>query len=149
MVQGVFDDLNPETRSRWAYSDTKLWDPERNTREFLAAMPLWRDHGLLAFTINLQGGSPQGYSKGRQIWHNSAITAEGDLCPEYLDRLDRKDTHRALNRDDIVDRVRQSCTERKLLSHGQIDPSMAGLGTNVRSAAFACPFITAGSSASG
>jgi hypothetical protein len=51
MVQGIFDDLNPETRSRWAYPDTKLWDPERNTREFLAAMPLWRDHGLLAFTI--------------------------------------------------------------------------------------------------
>ena len=89
MVQGIFDDLNPETRSRWAYPDTKLWDPERNTREFLAAMPLWRDHGLLAFTINLQGGSPQGYSKGRQTWHNSAITALGDLRPEYLDRLAR------------------------------------------------------------
>ena len=89
MVQGIFDDLNPETRSRWAYPDTKLWDPERNTREFLAAMPLWRDHGLLAFTINLQGGSPQGYSKGRQPWHNSAITALGDLRPEYLDRLAR------------------------------------------------------------
>ena len=26
-------------------------------------MPEWRRHGLLAFTINLQGGSPQGYSK--------------------------------------------------------------------------------------
>ena len=72
MVQGIFDDLNPETRARWAYPDTGRWDPERNTREFVAAMPAWRDHGLLAFTINLQGGSPEGYSKG-QPWHNSAL----------------------------------------------------------------------------
>jgi hypothetical protein len=89
MVQGIFDDLNPETRSRWAYPDTGRWDPERNTREFLAAMPEWRRHGLLAFTINLQGGSPQGYSVGRQPWHNSAITPTGTLRPDYLDRLGR------------------------------------------------------------
>ena len=89
MVQGIFDDLNPETRPMWAYPDTGRWDPERNTREFLAAMPEWRRHGLLAFTLNLQGGSPQGYSKGRQPWHNSAITAEGELRPEYLGRLER------------------------------------------------------------
>src|SRR4051794_8908899 len=89
MVQGIFDDLNPETRATWAYPDTGRWDPERNTREFLAAMPEWRRHGLLAFTINLQGGSPQGYSKGRQPWHNSAITARGELRPEFMDRLGR------------------------------------------------------------
>jgi len=82
MVQGIFDDLNPETRSRLGLPPIpSCGTPERNTREFLAAMPLWRDHGLLAFTINLQGGSPQGYSKGRQTWHNSAITAECDLRP--------------------------------------------------------------------
>jgi len=89
MVQGIFDDLNPETRARWAYPDTGRWDPERNTREFLAAMPDWRRHGLLAFTVNLQGGSPQGYSKGRQPWHNSAITPKGDLRPEFMGRLGR------------------------------------------------------------
>ena len=61
MVQGIFDDLNPETRSRWAYPDTGRWDPERNTREFLAAMPEWRRHGLLCVVVNLQGGSPRGY----------------------------------------------------------------------------------------
>ena len=87
MVQGIFDDLNPETRTRWAYPDTGEWDPDRNTREFLDAMPSWREHGLLAFTINLQGGSPQGYSKGRQPWHNSALTPSGDLRPEYMNRL--------------------------------------------------------------
>ncbi len=50
MVQGIFDDLNPETVSRFAYPDTGKWDAERNTREFIAAMPEWRRHGLLAFT---------------------------------------------------------------------------------------------------
>jgi hypothetical protein len=88
MVQGIFDDLNPETRAKWAYPDTGKWDCERNVREFLGAMPEWRRHGLLAFTINLQGGSPEGYSKG-QPWHNSAITAEGALRPDYMRRLER------------------------------------------------------------
>jgi len=63
MVQATFDDLNPQTRERWAYPDTKTWDTDRNLKEFLAAMPEWREHGLLAITVNLQGGSPQGYSK--------------------------------------------------------------------------------------
>ncbi|WP_266367186.1 hypothetical protein [Tellurirhabdus rosea] len=88
MVQGIFDDQNPETRSQWAYPDTKTWDPERNTREFIAAMPAWKEHGMLAFTINLQGGSPQGYSKA-QPWHNSAIEADGSLRPDYMARLKR------------------------------------------------------------
>jgi hypothetical protein len=88
MVQGIFDDLNPETRKLWVYPDTKRWDPERNTREFLAAMPSWRKHGLLGFTINLQGGSPQGYSQD-QPWHNSAFGPDGSLRPDYLGRLER------------------------------------------------------------
>ena len=49
MVQGIFDDRNPDTRGRWNYPDGP-WDPERNTREFIAAMPLWKAKGLLAFT---------------------------------------------------------------------------------------------------
>jgi len=88
MVQATFDDLNPETRNRWSYPDTSTWDADRNTRELLAAMPAWRRHGLMAITANLQGGSPQGYSKD-QPWHNSAFTASGDLRPEYLSRLER------------------------------------------------------------
>jgi hypothetical protein len=88
LVQGIFDDLNHDTRSRWAYPDTGRWDAERNTREFLAAMPEWRRHGLLAFTLNLQGGSPQGYSQD-QPWHNSAFEANGSLRRSYLNRLAR------------------------------------------------------------
>jgi len=87
MVQGIFDDLNPQTVDRWKYPDTGKWDAGRNTREFVAAMPEWRKHGLLAFTINLQGGSPQGYSQA-QPWHNSAISENGGLRPDYMARLE-------------------------------------------------------------
>ena len=88
MVQGIFDDLNPETASQWAYPDTGKWDPERNTNEFIAAMPEWRSRGLLAFTLNLQGGSPYGYSK-QQPWENSAFDSDGALRPAYTARLER------------------------------------------------------------
>jgi hypothetical protein len=88
MVQATFHDLNAETRSRWSYPDGQSWDAERNTREFVAAMPEWRRHGLLAITVNLQGGSPQGYSK-EQPWHNSAFTAAGELRSDYLSRMER------------------------------------------------------------
>lgn len=88
LVQGIFDDRNTNTVSKWAYPDTGKWDAERNTREFLAAMPEWRRHGLLAFTLNLQGGSPQGYSR-EQPWHNSAFEADGSLRADYLARLER------------------------------------------------------------
>jgi hypothetical protein len=87
-VQAIFDDLNAETRAKWAYPDTGKWDPERNTREFVAALPEWRRHGLLAITVNLQGGSPEGYSKG-QPWENTAIDPDGNLRPAYMNRLSR------------------------------------------------------------
>jgi len=89
VVQGTFDDLNPETRDFWKYPDTGRWDPDRNTSEFIAAMADWRAHGLLGFTINLQGGMPKVSTETAQPWHNSAITPEGELRPEYLTRLDR------------------------------------------------------------
>lgn len=88
MVQGIFDDLNPATAAQWAYPDTAVWDAERNTEEFIAAMPDWRRHGLLAFTLNLQGGSPYGYSKD-QPWVNSAFDPSGELRPAYTARLER------------------------------------------------------------
>jgi len=93
MVQGIFDDLNPVTRSMWDYPATAPngagpWDPDRNTDEFVAAMASWRASGLLGFTINLQGGSPQGYSKA-QPWHNSAFTASGSLREATMERLRR------------------------------------------------------------
>ncbi|MEX2186786.1 MAG: cellulase family glycosylhydrolase [Pirellulales bacterium] len=88
MVQATFDDRNPDTRDRWAYPDTKSWDADRNTREFVDQMPTWRKHGLLAVTVNLQGGSPEGYSKS-QPWHNSALNADGTLDAKYMARMEK------------------------------------------------------------
>jgi hypothetical protein len=88
LVQGIFDDLNVETRSMWDYPDG-AWDPDRNTQEFIAAMPTWRSHGLLSFTINLQGGSPRGYYKGQHTWENSAFAPDGSLREDHLSRLEK------------------------------------------------------------
>ena len=88
VVQGIFDDRNTNTVSRWAYPDTGTWDAERNTREFIAAMPEWRRHGLLGFTINLQGGMPVNGANS-QPWHNSAFETDGSLRADYFARLER------------------------------------------------------------
>jgi hypothetical protein len=88
MVQGIFDDLNPETVSKWKYPDTGVWSAERNTSEFIAFMGEWRKHGLLAFTINFQGGSPEGYS-ANQPWENNAFEADGTLRPAFAGRMER------------------------------------------------------------
>jgi len=85
LVQGIFDDLNPQTRHQWAYPDGP-WDADRNTAEFLAAMPAWRAAGVLSFTLNLQGGNPRGYGRD-QPWHNSAFAADGALRDDYTARL--------------------------------------------------------------
>jgi hypothetical protein len=88
MVQGVFDDANPETVGRWKYPDTGKWDADRNTSEFIAAMAEWKRQGLLAFTINFQGGSPEGYSKN-QVWDNNAYLEDGSIKPAYAARMKR------------------------------------------------------------
>jgi len=99
MVQATFDDLNPETRPGWAYPDSSVWDAERNANEFLAMLPEYRRHGLLAVTLNRQGGNPEGYGR-LQPWLNSGFTAEGQLRPAYLNRL-----RRILNRLDALGMV--------------------------------------------
>jgi iduronate 2-sulfatase len=88
LVNATFDDLNPETVTRWAYPDTKKWDTERNVSEFIAAMPEMKAHGVLGITLNFQGGSPEGYSKG-QPWENHPFNADGTLRPAFTDRMKR------------------------------------------------------------
>jgi hypothetical protein len=88
MVQSTFDDHNPETVKNWVYPDTQVWDADRNTREFIQAMPEWYRHGLLAVTVNLQGGSPFGYSNS-QPWINSAIMPDGSLRGTDMARLEQ------------------------------------------------------------
>ncbi|MDX1900516.1 MAG: cellulase family glycosylhydrolase [Gammaproteobacteria bacterium] len=90
MIQAIFDDSNPTTVSKWVYPDTKKWDPNRNTQEFINAIPTYRQYGLLAVTVGLQGGGPiAGQFGANQAWTNSAIKADGSLDPVYLARLDK------------------------------------------------------------
>ena len=113
MANAMFDDANPVTRHLWAYPDSGEWDPDRNVSEFLAALPLYRSHGLLAVTVNLQGGSPTAYYRqaafrevmrdrgilqddaavwrglpgpDSQPWDNAAFTPDGEMLPAYRDR---------------------------------------------------------------
>lgn len=87
MVQGIFDDLNPATVDTFAYPDTKKWDPERNTAEFVAAMSEWKKYGLNCFTLNMQGGSPFGY--GNIPCLNPGFNPDGSLMPAYMNRLEK------------------------------------------------------------
>ena len=86
MVQGIFDDLNPLTRELFVYPDTKNWDADRNTNEFVESMEEWYSYGMNSFTLNMQGGSPTGY--GNKDWLNPAYNPDGSLMNEYMHRLD-------------------------------------------------------------
>ena len=88
VVQATFDDENPATRSKWSYPDTREWDAERNLNEFLDSLQLYREAGLLAVTVNFQGGNPQAYNRD-QPWENNAFTPEGEIRPAYLSRMER------------------------------------------------------------
>ena len=85
MANAIADDENPSTCGGWAYADGD-WDAERNTSEFVAALPAYRAHGLLAVCLNIQGGSPQGYS-WHQPWKIGGFTPEGTLKPAWAARL--------------------------------------------------------------
>jgi len=89
MVQAVFEDENPETRTLWAYPDTGVWDPQRNTDEFCAMLPVYRQHGLLGVTVGLQGGgsvyTPEIYDR----YLCSAYAPDGTFKPEYFKRMEQ------------------------------------------------------------
>ena len=114
MANALFNDTNELTRVLWKYPDTDAWDPDRNTSEFISTLPEYRNRGLLAVTVNLQGASPFGYYRlpefrtlmkslgidvpdetmwaglpepESQPWHNSAFDAEGELVQPFMDRL--------------------------------------------------------------
>ena len=87
MANAIADDENPATRGAWSYADGD-WDAERSTREFIAALPSYRAHGLLAVCLNLQGGSPQGYS-WHQPWKIGGFTADGTIKPAWAARLEK------------------------------------------------------------
>jgi hypothetical protein len=92
MIQAAFDDANRATVTRWRYPDTGRWSADRNTREFVAAVPGYARRGLRAVTVGLQGGSPldaDGFRGNRQRPLVSAFRPDGSLKPAWLRRLHR------------------------------------------------------------
>lgn len=85
-IQGIFDDkADPSRFSRFGLE----WDPEANTDRLIATLPTWKRHGLLAFTVGLQGGMPVLTIKNSTI-HNSPYSEDGtQIDPAYLSRLNR------------------------------------------------------------
>jgi hypothetical protein len=73
MVNSVFEDRRRDD-----------FDAEANTDRFLARVPDYAAHGVLAFTICLQGGMP-GYEGAL----NSAFAPDGSLRDSYLRRVRR------------------------------------------------------------
>ena len=54
-IQGIFDDKADAQRyNRFG----RVFNPEKNTDELIAALPQWYRYGLRAFTVGLQGGGP-------------------------------------------------------------------------------------------
>jgi hypothetical protein len=92
-VQATFDDANPNTRQHWIYPDTGVWDPDRNTDELCAALPAWRDQGVLALTVNFQGGGAIYRPEVYDHYDNNGFTPAGELKPAYADRMGRVLSH--------------------------------------------------------
>lgn len=105
-VQAIFDDANsPRGGSKahpydsptlgkidFDYPDAPF-SAERNLDEFIAALPAWRRAGVLAFTVNLQGGGPVDGNFSThdecQPQENSGFDRKGNLKPAYASRLRR------------------------------------------------------------
>ena len=73
MVNATFEDRNRDD-----------FDPDGNTDAFIEAIPEYAEHGVRAFTFNLQGGYP-GYEDAL----NTAFEPDGGLRPEYMERMAR------------------------------------------------------------
>jgi hypothetical protein len=85
-IQGIFDDQHDRTRF---HRFGKEFDPERNTDELIAALPVWYAYGLRAFTVGFQGGGPCFTIKSSTI-HNNPFGADGKRLDEvYASRMDR------------------------------------------------------------
>ncbi len=80
MVNATFEDARPA--SEWPEALPSSFDPDANTRAFIARLPEYRENGVRAITLNLQGGSP-----GYEGAHNSAFEADGSLRSATMERV--------------------------------------------------------------
>jgi len=87
MIQGIFDDANATTAPLWAYPDGQLFDPRRQSAEFVGNMTAYAACGLDAFTVGMHGGGPQVATPPDQPWEVLGFDAAGNPNPAFLDRL--------------------------------------------------------------
>jgi hypothetical protein len=93
LAQGIFDD---------EYMTEQKFDPDDNTNRLIAALDVYKNHGVLAFSVSLQGGNPgydpnvNGISRRNGAKHGkgegllvSAFRADGSLKPAWMERLER------------------------------------------------------------
>jgi len=81
MVQGVFDDLNPQTRDRWKYPDTGKWDADRNTREFMPVLFNEDDHFDFEKPVNNMLKALEGYASWGYFDPGKGDYSDGYQCP--------------------------------------------------------------------
>lgn len=85
-IQGIFDDkAAPERFNRFG----RIFDPDKNTDDLIAALPEWYDYGLRAFTVGFQGGGPCFTTDNKTIKNNPFGKNGESLDPAYIDRMDR------------------------------------------------------------
>jgi len=93
---GMLDD--PGNRPDNNYAGYGPWDPDANTDRFIAALPSWRAHGVLAVTLNFQGGcSCSRHGENGVTWAGDNQTPNNNpfgpngvpIDPNYLDRMKR------------------------------------------------------------
>ena len=86
VVQGVFDDKRD--RSRFNQFEMGVFDPEKNTRNLINALPAWHAYGLRAITVCFQGGWPVGAVNVEDI-DNNPFGCDGLALDEhYARRMD-------------------------------------------------------------
>ena len=91
LTQAIFDD---------ELSSEEHFDPDRNTDQVINALDLYREHGVLAISVSLQGDSPGHGSNGNNTLQQhgqagipgplvSAFRSDGSLKQGWLARLRR------------------------------------------------------------
>ena len=85
-IQGVFDDKTDSSRfNRFG----KIFDPNKNTDDLIAALPQWYKYGLRAITVGFQGGWPV-FTLDVKTIDNNPFGKDGLKLEEaYGERMDR------------------------------------------------------------
>ena len=71
MANAIADDENPSTRGGWAYADGD-WDAERNTAEFIAALPAYRARTACSRSASISRVAVRRVTRGTSLGRSEA-----------------------------------------------------------------------------